>query len=164
MRSPSAAILLFGTLILGFRAEIDLPAGFVPIHLQPAMTADDSIIQFCRLEHEKRAKDPPSYAMFRDLVRLSPCNDPAFTRSYKVAEVERFLDAESKRSEGSVGVDSPAGFVFHQARCGSTLVANMLAKLPEAVVYSESSPPPDIVLNQGFTDDEKCVGVVGGEG
>ncbi|KAG5186768.1 hypothetical protein JKP88DRAFT_288513 [Tribonema minus] len=33
------------------------------------------------------------------------------------------------------------GFVFHDTRCGSTLVANQLAILPENRVFSESRPP-----------------------
>ena len=36
----------------------------------------------------------------------------------------------------------PSGFVFHESRVGSTLVANMLAAVPTNIVYSESAPPP----------------------
>jgi hypothetical protein len=32
----------------------------------------------------------------------------------------------------------PAGFIFHETRCGSTLVANQLAVLPGNRVFSES--------------------------
>jgi len=41
---------------------------------------------------------------------------------------------------------APSGFVFHESRVGSTLVANMLASAPTHVVYSESAPLP-VVLN-----------------
>jgi hypothetical protein len=34
----------------------------------------------------------------------------------------------------------PAGLIFHMSRCGSTLVAQMLARLPAAVVLSEPQP------------------------
>ena len=37
----------------------------------------------------------------------------------------------------------PSGFVFHESRVGSTLVANMLAAVPTNIVYSESAPPPE---------------------
>jgi len=39
----------------------------------------------------------------------------------------------------------PSGFVFHESRVGSTLVANMLAAVPTNVVYSESSPLPPVL-------------------
>ena len=35
------------------------------------------------------------------------------------------------------GID-PTGFIFHLARCGSTLVSQMLAALPEHIVLSEA--------------------------
>ena len=39
----------------------------------------------------------------------------------------------------------PDGFIFHLSRCGSTLVSQMIAALPDAVVVSEA-PPLDWVL------------------
>lgn len=39
----------------------------------------------------------------------------------------------------------PAGFIFHLSRCGSTLLAQLLAELPRNVVLSEA-PPLDTVL------------------
>lgn len=34
----------------------------------------------------------------------------------------------------------PSGLIFHESRCGSTLVAQMLSSLPDAVVLSEPEP------------------------
>lgn len=34
----------------------------------------------------------------------------------------------------------PDGFIFHMSRCGSTLVAQMLAALPHSIVVSEAAP------------------------
>src|SRR5260221_2794025 len=34
---------------------------------------------------------------------------------------------------------SPTGFIFHMSRCGSTLVSQMLAALPQNIVISEAS-------------------------
>ena len=39
----------------------------------------------------------------------------------------------------------PTGFIFHMSRCGSTLVAQMLAALPKNIVISEA-PPIDTVI------------------
>ena len=35
---------------------------------------------------------------------------------------------------------APTGFIFHESRCGSTLISQMLAALPQNVVMSEASP------------------------
>jgi hypothetical protein len=39
----------------------------------------------------------------------------------------------------------PDGFVFHMSRCGSTLVAQMLAAVPHHIVASEAAPIDDMV-------------------
>jgi hypothetical protein len=46
-------------------------------------------------------------------------------------------------------VREPDGFVFHQSRCGSTLVARMVGTLPRATSLSEP-PPVDAVLQLGL--------------
>jgi len=53
----------------------------------------------------------------------------------------------------------PSGFIFHMSRCGSTLVAQMLAALPQTIMISEASPI-DMVLRAHFhdtsiTDDQR---------
>lgn len=45
---------------------------------------------------------------------------------------------------------APAGFIFHMSRCGSTLVAQMLAALEDSIVISEA-PPLDAVVQLGRT-------------
>lgn len=40
----------------------------------------------------------------------------------------------------------PAGLIFHVARCGSTLLANLLRELPGTVVYSEPPAFNDILM------------------
>jgi hypothetical protein len=44
-----------------------------------------------------------------------------------------------ERYELSPGL-APSGFIFHLSRCGSTLISQMLAALPQNVVISEASP------------------------
>ena len=75
--------------------------------------------------------------MFRDLQTASKCGKG---KSGRLGEL--YDDLKSK----GVTPLTPAGFVFHESRVGSTLVANMLASVPTNLVYSESSPPP-VVLN-----------------
>lgn len=52
----------------------------------------------------------------------------------------------------------PTGFVFHMSRCGSTLVSQMLAALPENVVISEAGPIESVLhakSQDNITDDER---------
>src|SRR5271166_938284 len=49
----------------------------------------------------------------------------------------------------SIPLDSgatPAGFIFHMSRCGSTLVSQMLAQLDEVVMLSEPQVLNDVLL------------------
>lgn len=52
---------------------------------------------------------------------------------------------------------APDGFVFHMSRCGSTLVSQMLAALPDTIMLSEPDPLDMIVqlplLAQGVTPE-----------
>ncbi|CAN0198873.1 unnamed protein product, partial [Ectocarpus sp. 8 AP-2014] len=43
--------------------------------------------------------------------------------------------------ESTVPIPPPTGFIFHETRCGSTLVANMLASVETNVMWSESTGP-----------------------
>lgn len=53
---------------------------------------------------------------------------------------------------------TPTGFVFHVSRCGSTLVSQMLAALPENIAISEAGPIDAILRanlrTPGLTEDE----------
>ncbi|HZR02421.1 MAG TPA: sulfotransferase [Burkholderiales bacterium] len=43
----------------------------------------------------------------------------------------------------------PTGFIFHMSRCGSTLVAQMLATRPDSVVLSEATPIDAVLRSRG---------------
>eukprot|EP00904_Undaria_pinnatifida_P014159 jgi/Undpi1/9874/HiC_scaffold_28.g12328.m1 len=43
--------------------------------------------------------------------------------------------------ESTVPVPPPTGFIFHETRCGSTLVANMIASVDTNIMWSESTGP-----------------------
>lgn len=87
--------------------------------------------------------------MYRDLTNNSPsCERPFRLDIKKVVDVMRNYDDEREAK----GIDlenqvphslQPNGFVFHESRCGSTLVANSLAAMnpPAHRTYSESAPP-----------------------
>ena len=52
----------------------------------------------------------------------------------------------------------PSGFIFHTSRCGSTLISQMLAALPQNIVISEA-PPVDTILraklNSKISDEQR---------
>ena len=48
---------------------------------------------------------------------------------------------------------APAGFVFHMSRCGSTLVSQMLAAVPEHLVLSEPGPIDSVLRAREMQPD-----------
>jgi hypothetical protein len=54
---------------------------------------------------------------------------------------------------------APSGFVLHMSRCGSTLVSQALAALPDAVVLSEPNPIDQVLRaglrNPALSDDQR---------
>lgn len=99
--------------------------------------------RFCHLEWSKHKADPSSVPMFKDLVQRSPeCTRTSVTLDLYSAVVAA---REYDKQHGGKEIKSmlPRGFVFHESRCGSTLVANSLAAFEPSKnrVYSESDPP-----------------------
>ena len=102
---------------------------------------------FCAVNWQVHKDDPSATPMYRDVVHASSCEDPIVMDLQTVMEAVSAFDQEH-------GVDDPnnnngihlmdlRGVVFHESRCGSTLVANVLQAMypAEHRVYSESSPP-----------------------
>lgn len=78
----------------------------------------------------------------------APLSEPFFTESARRAMARPFnrlfrhvttLGDLVERAEPE-GALAPDGFVFHMSRCGSTLVAQMLAALPGVIMVSEAAP------------------------
>lgn len=69
------------------------------------------------------------------------------------------IDALGEWAARSPGIP-PSGFIFHQSRCGSTLICRMFSALDRNVVLSEP-PPADAVLRahfgrHGITDEQRA--------
>ncbi|GAB4191475.1 MAG: hypothetical protein OHK0022_05210 [Roseiflexaceae bacterium] len=62
------------------------------------------------------------------------------------------IDTLVELAEARPGVP-PAGFIFHLSRCGSTLISQMLAALPQHLVLSEP-PPLNAVLGMRRRDPQ----------
>jgi hypothetical protein len=76
-----------------------------------------------------------------------PLLEPFFELSAERAMRRPFNQLFSRRTGlealddfGAGDAVCPAGFIFHQSRCGSTLVAQMLAQLDASAVVSEAQP------------------------
>jgi len=64
----------------------------------------------------------------------------------RVAAAESFVHV-ARQDLGKVGSDSaPAGIVFHVARCGSTLISQLLKQHGDCVVYAEPLPLNELLL------------------
>jgi hypothetical protein len=101
--------------------------GWTPIRV--GWGSDRPVVDWCLTRGVPFAEpffDQTVEECFRDPCRL------LFRRSTGMEELRRFA------------VDHPglppAGFIFHMSRCGSTLVARMLAAVPEHLVVSEAGP------------------------
>ena len=105
---------------------------------------EDPIVILCKLNFHKYWDQPHSYPMFRDLESASNCIGANRRRS-KMSVLLKELDAAKDTPEGRVV--PPTGFVFHESRVGSTLIANFLASDPWALVFSESTPVANAILH-----------------
>ncbi|RYF00037.1 MAG: hypothetical protein EOO41_00105 [Methanobacteriota archaeon] len=125
----------------------------VPVHIDIRQDADlrDATVTMCTLPWAAHAAQPHLYPMNRDLVTAARCfgahsSDAAFTVTFAALEEEFFSRScpvngvYTDAYPGTTGC-VPTGMIFHEARCGSTLAANMLASLPHTIVYSEALVP-----------------------
>ena len=105
---------------------------------------EDPMITMCKLNFKEYTKSPHLYPMFKEVEAMSLCQGHN-RRKEKLSK----LMAELKAREGTPAgrIVPPAGFVFHESRVGSTLVANTLASTPFAMVFSESPPPASVLLH-----------------
>lgn len=104
----------------------------------------DPMVVLCKLNFKKYWEQPHSYPMFRDLENLSGCVG-SNRRREKMSVLLREVEENKDLPEGRV-VD-PTGFVFHESRVGSTLIANFLASDPWSLVFSESTPIANAILH-----------------
>lgn len=124
-----------GAVDLMATAALDLE-GWTPIRV--SWTGGEPVFDWC-YTGEARFEDPFfDQTVERLLRRPFPL---LFRRETSIGDVQRF-SLERELSE-------PTGLIFHASRCGSTLVAQMLAALPGTHVLSEP-PPVDTILRARF--------------
>ncbi|CAM9996332.1 unnamed protein product, partial [Phaeothamnion confervicola] len=89
-------------------------------------------ISYCRLNATAYHEAPWLYSMSRQWLETSGCMGRGGVRTYTLSSVRAVIEANPDEFM------APAGLVFHETRCGSTLVANMLAAVPTNIVHSEA--------------------------
>lgn len=96
-------------------------------------------------------------------VGSKPFTEPFFEQTVRRAHIHPFnrlfrlhtsrtLSATAAHDDGAIPL---AGFIFHLSRCGSTLAAQLLARLPRHLVLSEAEPIDTILRAPMLTDGEK---------
>ncbi|CAM9096981.1 unnamed protein product [Pylaiella littoralis] len=118
----------------------DVQEGYIwiPVSLQKFDPSTvDPLVKMCQVNYAKYSEAPWLLPMGGLLSINSGCDDVKSdtVQIVKLSTLKRVLE------EGPVPVASPTGFVFHETRCGSTLVANMLASVQTNVMWSESTGP-----------------------
>eukprot|EP00752_Nemacystus_decipiens_P004236 g3869.t1 len=119
-------------------------------------TTTDPLVKMCQVNYAKYSAAPWLLPMGGLLSIDSGCADVKkdTVQILKLSTLKRVL------AEGPVPVTPPSGFVFHETRCGSTLVANMLASVQTNVMWSESTGPWKVMHNCPKCKKEQIVPVL----
>ena len=138
---------------------------------------------FCKLDWNLHKTKPSTVPMSKDLIRQSKyCQQTTVHLDlFQVVRQTKLFDSINNQRTANhttttttattaaavavaVAVHSmyPTGFVFHESRCGSTLVANSLAAFdpPSNRVYSESDPPISAVKMYSDENEEASLQLV----
>jgi hypothetical protein len=94
--------------------------------------------------HQRKDGLKLDWGYLGDTRFTEPCFDHSITKilahpAHLLFRHETPMSALAELAGISPGLP-PAGFIFHGSRCGSTLVSQMLAALPENVVIAEAGP------------------------
>ena len=108
---------------------------------------NDPMVTLCNLRMGMLlyATAPHNYPKYRDVMTASSCGKDGNTKKERMSVL--LQENTNSVTAGSTIQLAPTAFIFHESRVGSTLVSNMLAVDPRALVYSESRPPVDALFH-----------------
>jgi hypothetical protein len=113
---------------------------WLPVHVG---AADDPYVEWAHF-----AGRPLAESFFEESARRAASRPFNRVFRYRMA-----LDDFVAQAASGGGVE-PGGFIFHMSRCGSTLVAQMLAAQAETIVVSEAAPL-DAMVQLGLGSDAR---------
>jgi hypothetical protein len=131
---------------------LEATVNLIDIHVTKLLTNgmspidyDDIDAEFCALDWNLYKSHPWKLPMYRDIVANSEgCRSGRIVVNLKsVIEQVRLYDQQQTSSARTIVKQLDPKFIFHESRCGSTLLANYLVySSPEEVrLYSEAAPP-----------------------
>ena len=127
--------------------QADQLAGWTPIRFY--WQRSSAFMDWCYLG-KSRFTDP-----FFDQT-IERCLDNPFNLLFRRQTPMETLGQWHKANPGL----PPTGLIFHSSRCGSTLISQMLAALPQNVVISEAAPIDSVLrarfYNTGVTDEMRA--------
>lgn len=105
-------------------------------------------VDWCRLDDSRF-----THAFFDTTIQAGLCRP--FNLLFRPQTPLRFLGEMYEQCAAR----EPDGFIFHMSRCGSTLVSQMLAAVPENIVISEAMPIDAVIRahlrNEQLTIDDR---------
>jgi hypothetical protein len=119
---------LFGTALTLLPVAIATEQSLLPTGHVPIMMVDPVKIATCFFDFDARVADPNKYPMDKAVTKEESCKSTLAQHN--------LLDLADSIPDDAVV--QPTGFVYHESRVGSTLVANMFAVNPDNILYSES--------------------------
>eukprot|EP00042_Codosiga_hollandica_P042167 m.383977 g.383977 ORF g.383977 m.383977 type:complete len:758 (+) comp56262_c1_seq1:166-2439(+) len=119
-----------------------IPDGFVPIDISGLSETGDPSIELCQIPWALYSANPSLTPMSRDLVA-------------KYCDSDHVMSVSLSTLSPVFPARTPAGLVFHQSRCGSTLAANMLVSMQRAMVHSECAILPKILQCPSCSEERK---------
>ncbi|CAN0121879.1 unnamed protein product, partial [Pylaiella littoralis] len=142
---------------LDFSTEEAVPGlMWLPIGLKD-VASGNPWVTMCLIDYKHYQENPSGTPMFAHLNSYSKCGVKRRSGSVSagMVEVVRMSSLLKTIEEQGRKPVPPKGFIYHETRCGSTLVANMLAALPTSRVFSESKPPTQVIRECTAEDCDK---------
>jgi hypothetical protein len=122
----------------------------------------ESKVRMCKLNFARYHAAPSVTPMVEDLIAEADCRarpppPNAFDMTLDALEADyarRGCGAALEAGELEPSC-APSGLISHESRCGSTLFSNMMASLPETLIYSELGPPNAVLRYANMTFPER---------
>eukprot|EP00752_Nemacystus_decipiens_P012766 g11306.t1 len=97
----------------------------------------DATVRFCLTNIARYQQMPWRYPMAANIQGKSSCHKSDNLRAFRLSTLRAYMHEHPDEFL------EPNGFIYHETRTGSTLVANMLAHVPSNLVLSENNVAED---------------------